>query len=261
MSHLNMLRNLIKKIVKNSKFETGIELPESASQLSLFQTQADACKEKATCSVEQFETFLQWCELLNALVENDNGSPQTQRLIARFEDNISAFIREHFPFAEGVARCATNEKMVSYKNGHVHLLLKHGSHMRTNILLCDYEELQELNRSNILHGICVSASTKSRVTTSEHVLFVRESDVETQMTPFVQVKVDKKNHQLDIKSHMGVSSTTTYMPFSKPSPPVTRASCGGLTWFDSASALEKCSSFEDTYFRDYKVMVRIFKDV
>lgn len=221
-------------------------LPTRQNQVSQFQLQAD-CNIKSTCSKAIFEKFLQLCAAVNHHVDTFNESNNT------FEDALSAFIEKHFPFATGVARCATDPRKVSCNEGHVHLRVKEAFRMPVNILRLTRQEIEQHPN---LRRVRVHAMTRHGEPTQEDILYVYDKDVTTLITPFVQLKWHKKLG-LDIKSHQGVSDNSTLMPFSSGDKPVTRASCGGKA-FDGQNAKDKCLAVDDSYFKGYKIMIRIF---
>lgn len=245
---LTHLRTLIQAILSVPEAQKKYKrLPTRQNQVSQFQPQATDCNIESTCSKAQFETFLQLCAAVNNHVDTFNESNET------LEHALSAFIEEHFPFAEGVARCATDPRKVSCKKGHVHLRVKEAFRMPVNILRLTRQEIEQHPN---LRRVRVHAMTGQREPTQEDILYVYEHDLTTPTTPFVQLKWNEQCG-LDIKSHLGVSDNATLMPFSSGDKPVTRASCGGKA-YDGQDAMDKCLAVDDAYFKEYKVMVRIF---
>lgn len=239
-THLGALTSTISNVPVEQNLH-GKKLPLKQRDVSQFQLQATDCKIQSTCSEAHFWTLLALCADVN------NESNET------LEHALSAFIEEHFPFAECVARCATDLRKVSCKNGHVHLRVKEEFRMPVNILRLTRQEIAQHRN---LRRLRVNAMTRHGEPTQEDILYVYEHDLTTPTTPFVQLKWNEQCG-LDIKSALGVSDYATLMPFSSGDKPVTRASCGGKA-YDGQDAMDKCLAVDDAFFKEYKVMVRIF---
>lgn len=245
-TYLDALTSTISN-VPTEQHPHGKKLPLNQRDVSQFQLQATDCKIQSTCSEAHFWTLLELCAAVNNHVDTSNDSNKT------CEHALSAFTEKHFPFADGVARCATDLRKVSCKKGHVHLRVKEAFRMPVNILRLTRQDIEQHPN---LRRVRVHAMTGQREPTQEDILYVYEHDLTTPTTPFVQLKWNEQ-FGLDIKSHLGVSDYATLMPFSSGDKPVTRASCGGKA-YDGQDAMDKCLAVDDAYFKEYKVMVRIF---
>lgn len=256
------MANLSKCITNIRNIPEYNEYPTSKTYLlrDVSSLQRQLTNHLRSCPVEKVKQLLLMCYTLNDLVSrsfDDHKDSSTEVLIPLFEGKIQQFVEENLPFAKCVARCSTNRKMVSCNNGHIHLVLKTGT-LPNNAFVCGVNGFEDLSKQGVLKRLRVVAFTQDKTPTKEDVVFVFESDLKNLplvrgTTTVVQLKVNERANTLDIKAHVCETEDSTRMPFS-PGPPLTKASCDGLTW-DGQSALTKCDSFSDGV-----VLIRIFRD-
>ena len=243
-SKLTRLEALIDTILSVQKLNKKQykALPTSQRELSTFQPQAtDAYDLQHTCSKAMFEELVDLCISLNKLVDDTSASKEK---LHELEHAISLIIEAHFPFAEHVARCSTNMSKVSCAGGdgkaHLHVRVK--KPMPVNIMLLTRLEIEQ---NPWIRRLRVDASTRSGKKTKVDELVIDYRDflkssthLETTTTLFVQMKWNPIRNDLEIKSQVGETDSSTRMPFTGNSP-VNRASAGGLA-YDDVDALFKC---------------------